>query len=260
MVLPGCDRPPDIGAEPTELRGAEAHDPERQSRGLQRPAWMPPDGRVQQLLESHPVELKQILAQDGEGPKFHRDPAKLKRPRSQPSQERINEATLKPEHVARSKRKPFKTQDGDRKGTPLASRTSVQPDHPASAPAAPSEGSKSPSTLASSVRVKRLLVTDRVEHREPVASDRLVADGTPLIAFVEVENRGAEPAELEVVFVHSSGRKVGFVTLEIPANRRRWRTWARTRRITLAGDWTAKVRFVGGKQLAATAFSAAAAD
>lgn len=108
------------------------------------------------------------------------------------------------------------------------------------APAAiPSEG----------LQIKRLVVTDRIEDREPVADPQLRADGTQVFAFVELANPGADAQSIEIVFEHESGQQVGFVKLPVPKEKSRWRTWGKTEQIKKTGRWVAKVRSSGGDEL-----------
>lgn len=110
------------------------------------------------------------------------------------------------------------------------------PDAPA---AAPTEG----------LQIKRLVVTDRIEDREPVADPQLRADGTQVFAFVELANPGADAQSIEIVFEHESGQQVGFVKLPVPKEKSRWRTWGKTEQIKKTGRWVAKVRSSGGDEL-----------
>src|SRR5688572_21765898 len=61
-------------------------------------------------------------------------------------------------------------------------------------PNAPAAGSADP------VQVKRLVVTDRIEDREPVADSKLRADGTQVFAFVELANLSTDAQSIEIVF------------------------------------------------------------
>lgn len=116
------------------------------------------------------------------------------------------------------------------------SGSEAAPDAPA---ALPSEG----------LQIKRLVVTDRIEDREPVADPQLRADGTQVFAFVELANPGADAQSIEIVFEHESGLQVGFVKLPVPKEKSRWRTWGKTEQIKKTGRWVAKVRSSGGDEL-----------
>jgi hypothetical protein len=58
-----------------------------------------------------------------------------------------------------------------------------------------------------------------------------------------------------VVFRHEGGREVGNVSLSIPGDAPRWRTWARSRLISEPGQWRAILRAGDGTELASTAFT-----
>lgn len=100
-----------------------------------------------------------------------------------------------------------------------------------------------------SIQVKRLVVTDRIEGREPVADPKLRADGTQVFAFVELANLSTDAQSIEIVFEHESGQQVGFVKLPVPKEKSRWRTWGKTEQIKKTGRWVAKVRSSGGDEL-----------
>lgn len=116
------------------------------------------------------------------------------------------------------------------------SGVSTAPDAPAAAPSDP-------------LQVKRLVVTDRIEGREPVADPKLRADGTQVFAFVELANLSTDAQSIEIVFEHESGEQVGFVKLPVPKEKSRWRTWGKTEQIKKTGRWVAKVRSAGGDEL-----------
>lgn len=151
--------------------------------------------------------------------------------------------------------------------TPCAVPEQAAAPTPAPAPAAP------PATVAGAVakpaarraavidassklRVKRLVVADRVTNREPVGAKALfrAADAERIYAFVEVENASGEQAEITVAFEPPGGGAAkGNVSLAVGASPR-WRTWAFTRAARSAGVWTAVVRAPGGDVLARTPF------
>lgn len=135
------------------------------------------------------------------------------------------------------------------------------PSSAAKATASPAKSSAAPATTAAAAtppEVKRLVVATAVENREPVALAGEAQPGEPLTAFVEAANPGGEPAHIVVTFEHSSGRKVGFVKLEVPASSPRYRTWARTQNIKQGGAWEAVVHLEDGTELARQSFTAAA--
>ncbi len=78
-----------------------------------------------------------------------------------------------------------------------------------------------------------------------------------MIAFVELVNRGDDDGSVVVTFEHEGIEPVGHVHLKVPANSRRWRTWARTRMIKKPGSWQAVVRTPDGKELARQSFEVA---
>jgi hypothetical protein len=102
---------------------------------------------------------------------------------------------------------------------------------------------------AEALQIKRLVVTDRIEGREPGADAELRADGTQVFAFVELSNSSGNAQSIEIVFEHESGQQVGFVTLPVPQDQSRWRTWGKTQQIKKTGRWVAKVRTAGGNEL-----------
>lgn len=117
-----------------------------------------------------------------------------------------------------------------------ADSVSTAPNPPAAAPKDP-------------LQVKRLVVTDRIEDREPVADSKLRADGTQVFAFVELANLSTDAQSIEIVFEHESGQQVGFVKLPVPKEKSRWRTWGKTEQIKKTGRWVAKVRSSEGDEL-----------
>lgn len=99
--------------------------------------------------------------------------------------------------------------------------------------------------------VRRLVVSEDIENREPVgAASRFDRETDRLFAFVEAVNESDEAGELVVTFESEDGTEVGFITLEIPANARRWRTWAWSQNIHEVGSWTAVIRTADGDELA----------
>lgn len=104
---------------------------------------------------------------------------------------------------------------------------------------------------ADGLSVRRLVVSEDIENREPVgAASRFDDETERLFAFVEAVNESDEAGELVVTFESEDGTEVGFITLEIPANAPRWRTWAYSRNIHEVGSWTAVIRTANGDELA----------
>ncbi len=114
---------------------------------------------------------------------------------------------------------------------------------------------------AAELQLKRLVVTGRVEDREPVATDAFELGSGPVLAFVELANPSDEEQHVVVTFEpQGGGEKVGFVELSIPAKSPRWRTWGSTRRIDKTGEWMATVSIKDGPALASTAFTVTEAE
>lgn len=104
------------------------------------------------------------------------------------------------------------------------------------------------------LKIKRLVVTQAVEDREPVAADVVDAE-TPVIAFVEVASGSTEDQQVVVTFEHETGDRVGLVNLSVPGNKPRWRTWGRTYNVNRDGRWIAVVRDSRGEELGRTEFT-----
>lgn len=104
------------------------------------------------------------------------------------------------------------------------------------------------------LKIKRLVVTQAVEDREPVAADVVDAE-TPVIAFVEVASGSTEDQHVVVTFEHETGDRVGLVNLSVPGNKPRWRTWGRTYNVNRDGRWIAVVRDAHGEELGRTEFT-----
>lgn len=112
---------------------------------------------------------------------------------------------------------------------------------------------------ADSLKVRRLVVTTGISGREPVEVSSFSASAEPVFAFVELANFAEDEQGILVTFEHETGKRVGFIELTVPGNKRRWRTWGRTARITAAGDWTAVVSDQSGRELSRQSFSVAGA-
>lgn len=109
---------------------------------------------------------------------------------------------------------------------------------------------------ATSLRVRRLVLSEGVEGREPVGASRAFQRGDlqKIYAFVEVENPERLPGEVVVTFESPDGLAVGNVRLDVGAAPR-WRTWAFSRAVDREGEWTAVVRDAEGRVLAREPFS-----
>ena len=110
-----------------------------------------------------------------------------------------------------------------------------------------------PAVAGEGLVIKRLVVTNSIEHRELVTVDQLALSEEPLFAFIEVANPGETPEQIEVTF-EKDGRSVGHVKLEVPAKNKRWRTWGKTRQVRQAGEWVAVVKTADGKELSRKSF------
>lgn len=101
--------------------------------------------------------------------------------------------------------------------------------------------------------LRRLVVSTAVKDKEPVPMSALKVND-PVVAFLELGNASPAAAVVQVVFQHETGHEVGFVKLTVPAEKSRWRTWAQTARVNLAGKWTAIVRAEDGAELGQQGF------
>ena len=109
------------------------------------------------------------------------------------------------------------------------------------------------------LRVRRLVVARGIEGREPVgASDTFDGEDARLYAFVDLANRG-DATEVEVSFepevVSHDAHVSGLVTLEVPGEVGRHRTWAWSRGVHAPGAWSVVVRDLEGHELARTPFT-----
>ena len=129
---------------------------------------------------------------------------------------------------------------------------SIPPALPESSPEKPAKLAE-PTGAKGPIRVKRLLVTDRIEGREPVPAQLAVTDEV-IYAFAEVENPAADERRIRISFEHEGQRPIGNVPLSVPASHKRFRTWGGTRLIDAPGRWQAVVRADDGTELARTSF------
>jgi hypothetical protein len=121
-----------------------------------------------------------------------------------------------------------------------------------------SDASAGASAVTSSLIVKRLVVTTGVKDREPVAlGSALPADGSAVYAFVELANPVGPSEKLRITFERKGANEpVGNVTLPVPGNTSRHRTWAFTRFIRTPGQWDAVLWSEAGVELGRTSFEA----
>ena len=126
---------------------------------------------------------------------------------------------------------------------------------PAKAPVGAGSTAKSnPAPPSEPLAIRRLVVTNRIEGREPVRVSEFSTNGDEVFAFVELSNASARERRIEIVFEHESGHEVGFVKLPVPKDKTRWRTWGQTRQIKKSGRWVAKVRDDSGTELLRRSF------
>jgi hypothetical protein len=124
----------------------------------------------------------------------------------------------------------------------------------------PAAANRAPATAIpgrlSPLQVKRFVVAAGVKDREPTTtSEALVADGSAIYAFAELANPLGDSENVRITFERSSGaERVGNVTLPVPGQVSRHRTWAMTRFIRAAGVWDAVLWSEGGAELARTSF------
>lgn len=113
-----------------------------------------------------------------------------------------------------------------------------------------------PKRLGDTLKVKRFLVAPGVQDREPLASpEPLPANGTAIYAFAELANPESTSENVRITFERKGGKeRVGDVSLPVPANVSRHRTWAFTRNIFAAGVWEAVLWSESGAELGRTAF------
>ena len=110
------------------------------------------------------------------------------------------------------------------------------------------------------VTVKRFIVTTGVSNREPVANGETIELGQPVFAFAELSAGAGTDAEVEIVFEHEGGRKVGHIELGVPGDKSRWRTWGQPRGVTQVGHWTAVLLDSEGTELARAGFDVTAPE
>jgi hypothetical protein len=135
--------------------------------------------------------------------------------------------------------------------------TSAVTDGPAAVP----PGSMKPEPVSvSTLKVKRLVVTTGVKDREPVADgDALLANGSPIYAFAELSNPLGKSENIRITFERKAGaERVGNVTLPVPGQASRHRTWAVTRFIRAPGMWDAGLWSESGAELGRTSFEVTA--
>lgn len=103
---------------------------------------------------------------------------------------------------------------------------------------------------AEGLAMRRLIVARGVDDREPVGADsRFRTDEERIYAFMEMVNNSDEDRQVVVTFERDDGAEVGHITVNVPANAPRWRTWAWSRHINTPGTWTAVITTPDGTEL-----------
>jgi len=105
------------------------------------------------------------------------------------------------------------------------------------------------------LKLKRIVVTRKIENREPVPGDEFKLGSAPVYAFVEFENSARVARSVRVLFQNQdTNATVGHVKLTVPAAAERFRTWGNTRLIRDPGRWVAVVSTVDGVELGRAPF------
>ena len=109
------------------------------------------------------------------------------------------------------------------------------------------------------LRVRRIEVGTGVEAREPTGvADHFRATEERLYVFLDLNNRHGAEQDLTITFEpeHASrtAQITGLVTLHVPADAARHRTWAWSRNVHAPGNWSAVVRDEAGHVIARSAF------
>lgn len=105
------------------------------------------------------------------------------------------------------------------------------------------------------LKLKRIVVTRKIENREPVAGDEFKLGSAPVYAFVEFENSAHDAQDIRVMFQNEDTKAtVGHVKLTVPATQARFRTWGNTRLIRDPGRWVAVVSTADGTELGRAPF------
>jgi hypothetical protein len=125
--------------------------------------------------------------------------------------------------------------------------------------AAPNTASSAKATsdeqASDGLKLKRIVVTRKIENREPVAGEDFSVGSAPVYAFVELENSAKDARNIRVLFQNEDTKAtVGHVKLTVPAAQARFRTWGNTRMIRDAGHWVAVVSTLDGVELGRAPF------
>jgi hypothetical protein len=105
------------------------------------------------------------------------------------------------------------------------------------------------------LKLKRFVVTHKIQNREPVAGDDFTLGSAPVYAFVEFENSAQDARLVRVMFQNQDTKAtVGHVKLTVPGTSERFRTWGNTRLIRDPGHWVAVVSTADGVELGRAPF------
>lgn len=120
----------------------------------------------------------------------------------------------------------------------------------------PEPASYEPVLAQGEIRVRRLILATGTERHEPTGAADTFEIGAQerIYAFVDAVNETDEPTELFVTFEPARGESAGHVSLDIPANVPRFRTWAWTRHVYTEGRWEVVVRNAEGDVIARRPF------
>jgi hypothetical protein len=165
--------------------------------------------------------------------------------------------------------KPTELQSSRRAEIPAAPLGAKTKSEPATVPAAIVVPATKPNVAAptkpvtkatSSLEVKRFVVATGVKDREPLLSTGpLPSDGSSIFAYAELANPDGASENVRITFERKGGKeRVGDVTLPVPGNVPRHRTWAFTRFIRTAGVWEAVLWSESGQELGRTSFEVTA--
>ena len=103
--------------------------------------------------------------------------------------------------------------------------------------------------------LKRVVVTHKIENREPTAGDEFTLGSSPVYAFVELANSSRDARSIRVMFRNEDTKAtVGHVKLTVPGAAERFRTWGNTRQIRDPGHWVAVVSTLDGIELGRAPF------
>ena len=142
--------------------------------------------------------------------------------------------------------------------TPARVVDSAQEIDPAPSPRRDTETANHARPRPDVLDARRVILARSVRGREPVNPTRVLQPvDAPVYAFFELTNLGGEARAPVVVFIGPDGIERGHIELQVPANTPRWRTWAFSRNVTLAGEWRVELRGEDGNIVAEQEFQIA---